>query len=140
MRTEMKAKATYTVKKWEESSYQQIAPEKKITKASVEYNLTGEIEGKASVEYLMFYSHSDQDDQHKSAASYVGLIYFEGTLSGKSGSFVLEDNGTFEGGAARSALRIAKGSGTGQLESIHGIGMYLANREGYHIELEYNLD
>ena len=134
----MKAKGTYTVKKWEELSYQQITPEKKMTKASVEYNLSGEIEGKASVEYLMFYSHSDPNDQHKSSVSYVGLIYFDGTLLGKSGSFVLEDNGTFEGGAAKAALRIAKGSGTGQLKGIHGIGMYLANREGCHIELEYN--
>ncbi|MBI1803159.1 MAG: DUF3224 domain-containing protein [Ignavibacteriae bacterium] len=136
----MKAKGTYTVKKWEELSYQQMTPEKKMTKASVEYNLSGEIEGKASVEYLMFYSHSDPKDQHKSSASYVGLIYFDGTLSGKSGSFVLEDNGTFEGGVAKAALRIAKGSGTGQLEGIHGIGMYLANREGCHFELEYNFD
>ena len=116
----MKARGTYTVKKWEESSYQQMAPSKKMTKASVEYTLSGEIEGKASVEYLMFYSHSDPTDQHKSSASYVGLIYFEGTLLGKSGSFVLEDNGAFEGGAAKSALRIAKGSGTGELKGIHG--------------------
>ena len=136
----MKAEGTYTVKKWEELGYQQMAPEKKMTKASVEYDLSGEIQGKASVEYLMFYSHSDPNDQHKSSASYVGLIYFDGTLSGKSGSFVLEDNGTFEGGEAKSALQIAKGSGTGQLEGIHGRGVYLANREGCHFELEYNLD
>ena len=136
----MKAKGTYTVKKWEEVTYQQITPEMKTTKASVEYAFSGEIEGKASVEYLMFYSHFDPKDQHKSSASYVGLIYFSGTLLGKSGSFVLEDDGTFEGGAAKSALRIAKGSGTGQLEGIHGTGMYLANLEGYRIELDYNFD
>ena len=136
----MKAKGTYTVKKWEESGYQQIAPDKKMTKATVEFSLSGEIEGKASVEYLMFYSHSDPTDPHKSSAAYVGLIYFEGTLLGKSGSFVLEDNGAFEGGAAKSALRIAKGSGAGELKGIRGAGLYLANREGYHFELEYNLD
>ena len=136
----MKAKGTYTVKKWEEQGYRQMAPDKKMTKASVEYSLVGEIEGKASVEYLMFYSHSDPNDQHKSSASYVGLIHFDGTLLGKSGSFVLEDNGTFEDGVAKGALRIAKGSGAGQLEGIRGIGMYLADREGYHFELEYKFD
>jgi hypothetical protein len=138
MEIEMKVKGTYTVKKWEESAYRQITPEKRMTKASVEYNFNGEIEGKGLVEYLMFYSHFDPKDQHKASASYVGLIYFDGTLSGKSGSFVLEDNGTFEGGAAKSTLRIAKGSGTGQLEGIQGNGIYLADQEGYHIELEYN--
>jgi hypothetical protein len=136
----MKAKGAYTVKKWEEASYQQITPEKKMTKASVEYNLTGEIAGKASVEYLMFYSYSDQNDQHKSSASYVGLIYFDGTLVGKAGSFVLEDNGTFEGGTAQSTLRIAKASGTGQLKGIAGVGTYLANREGCHFELDYKFE
>lgn len=134
----MKAKGTYTVKKWAESTYQEMTPEKKMTKASVEYGFSGEIEGKGLVEYLMFYAHFDPKDQHKSSASYVGLIYFDGTLLGKSGTFVLEDNGTFEGGAAKSTLRIAKGSGTGQLDGIHGNGMYMADREGYHIELEYN--
>ncbi|HMD13764.1 MAG TPA: DUF3224 domain-containing protein [Bacteroidota bacterium] len=136
----MKAKGTYTVKKWEESTYQQMTPEKKMTKASVEYGFTGEIVGNGLVEYLMFYSHSDPKDQHKASASYVGLIYFDGTLLGKSGTFVLEDNGTFESGAAKSTLRIAKNSGTGQLKGIHGIGMYLANRDGYHFELDYNFD
>ena len=111
-----------------------------MTKASVEYAFSGEIEGMASVEYLMFYSHVDATDQHKSLASYVGLIYFEGSLIGKSGSIVLGDDGMFENGGAKSSLRIAKGSGTGQLEGIHGTGMYLANLEGYRIELDYNFD
>ena len=128
------------MKKWEESSYQQISTEMKMTKASVEYTFSGEIEGKASVEYLMFYSQFDTKDQHKSSASYVGLIHFDGRLSGRSGGFVLEDNGTFEGGTAKSALRIAKGSGTRQLKGIHGTGMYLANVEGCRVELEYNFE
>jgi hypothetical protein len=134
----MNAKGTYTVTKWEESTYRQMSPETKMTKASVEYAFKGEIEGTASVEYLMFYSHVGPKDQHKSAASYVGLIFFEGTLSGKPGTLVFEDRGTFEGGTAKSALQIAKGSGTGQLKGIHGTGMYLANREGCQVQVEYN--
>ena len=136
----MKAKGIYTVKKWEESTYQQMTPEKKMTKASVEYGFTGEIDGKGLVEYLMFYSHSDPKDPHNSSASYVGLIYFDGTVSGKSGSFVLEDKGMFEAGSAKSTLRIAKDSGTGQLKNIHGTGMYVADQKGCQIELEYNFD
>ena len=134
----MKAKATYSVKKWEERDHLQITPGTKMTKASVEYSLSGEIEGKASVEYLMYYSHVDPKDQHKASASYMGLIHFEGMVSGKSGSFVLEDRGTFEAGSAKSTLWIAKNSGTGQLSGIQGEGKYLANQEGFHFELEYN--
>jgi hypothetical protein len=136
----MKAKGTYTVATWEESGYRHMAHGKKMTKASVEYNLSGEIGGKASVEYLMFYSHTDPNDQHRSSASYVGLIHFEGTVSGRSGSFVLEDHGTFESGVAQSALQTAEGSGAGQFEGIRGNGMYRASGEGNHFELEYSFD
>lgn len=134
----MKATATYSVAKWEESSYRELPPTKKMTKATVEYNLTGDIEGKANVEYLMFYSYSDPADQHKSAAAYVGLIFFEGTVMGKSGTFVLEDRGTFSAGAAKSVLRIADGSGSGALEQIRGTGMYLADATGCSFELDYD--
>jgi hypothetical protein len=135
----MKAKATYSVKKWEEKTYDQISPEIKMTKASVEYEFSGELEGTASVEYLMFYSHADPTDQHKSSASYVGLIRFEGTLNGRSGSFAMKDDGTFESGTAASALTIVEGSGTGSLEGIKGTGMYRANCEGFVFEMEYEM-
>ncbi|MFI5253361.1 MAG: DUF3224 domain-containing protein [Bacteroidota bacterium] len=134
----MKAKGTYTVKKWEETPYRQISTEMKMTKASVLYEFSGDLQGIASVEYLMFYRHFDQNNPHKASASYVGHIYFDGKLSDKSGSFVLEDNGTFEAGSANSSLRIVDGSGTGALKGIYGTGIYHANKDGYHLELDYN--
>lgn len=135
----MKANASYSVKQWEEAAYRQLSPEMKLTKASVIYEFTGDLQGIASVEYLMFYHHFDSKDPHKASASYVGLIHFDGTLLGKSGSFVFEDNGTFDAGAAISHLRIAEGSGTGSLKGIQGTGMYRATKEGFHLELDYDL-
>ena len=135
----MRTEGTYTVKKWEESTYAQISAEMKATKASVEYVFSGEIDGRASVEYLMFYSHFDPKDQHNSSASYVGLIRFDGKLAGRSGDFVMTDNGTFEGGVANSSLHIAEGSGTGELRGINGTGMYRADRQGSRLELDYNV-
>ena len=135
----MKAQGTYTIKKWDETNYHQISPERKLTKASVEYSFSGEIEGHASVEYLMHYSLFDSKDQHRSCASFVGLLLFEGKLLGKTGSFVLEDNGIFEAGAVNSSLKIAKDSGTGELKGIHGTGAYSADQNGLRIELEYTI-
>jgi hypothetical protein len=135
----MRAEGTYTVKKWEENMYEQISPERKMTKASVEYGFSGAIDGKGSVEYLMFYSHFDPKDQHNSSASYVGLIRFDGKLAGRSGSFVMKDTGTFEGGTANATLQIAEGSGTGALRGITGTGAYRADREGSRLELDYDL-
>ena len=135
----MKAKATYKVKKWEEHPYHETSPEIRMTKASVEYGFSGDLEGTGSVEYLMFYSHFDPKDQHIATASYVALIRFQGSLGKKSGSFVMIDNGAFGAGTANSILRIAEGSGTGMLRGITGTGMYRANQEGLHFELEYDL-
>jgi hypothetical protein len=45
----MKAKAPYEVKKWQEEIIQQIPSNMKMTKASVEFALRGEIEGTAAV-------------------------------------------------------------------------------------------
>ncbi len=135
----MKAKGTYAVKKWEENPYEQISSEMKMTKASVEYLMSGQINGKALVEYLMFYKYFDANDQHKSYAIYIGLIRFIGNVHDKEGSFVIEDHGTFENGAANSTLQIITGSGMGELKGIEGTGRYSATQDGAQIELNYNL-
>ena len=135
----MKANGTFTVKKWEEETYKEVSPEMKMTKASVEYAFEGEADGIASVEYLMFYKYFDPNDQHKSSAIFVGLLKFSGNLSGKEGSFFMEENGIFENGAVSSTFKIINGSGLGDLKQISGTGHYLANQDGSHFEFDYNL-
>ncbi len=135
----MKIKGSYTVKNWEENDYEKVSSEMKMTKASVEYLINGEIEGNASVEYLMFYKYFDSNDPHKSTAVYTGLMKFEGKLQGKEGSFVMEDSGTFENGLASSSLKIINSSGIGELKGIEGSGHYSASKEGAFIELDFTL-
>jgi hypothetical protein len=63
----------------------------------------------------------------------------EGTISGKSGSFALEDQGTFAAGVAKSSLRIIEGSGTGDFKRIKGSAKYEASHTGASFELDYSL-
>jgi len=135
----LKATATYSVVQWKEDPWQTISPEMRMTKASVEYALKGDIEAKVTEEYLMFYEYFDAKDQHKSSAEYIGMMRLEGKVAGKSGSFALDDSGFFEGGAAFSTLRILDGSGTGELKGITGTGKYRADPKGNQFELEYQL-
>jgi hypothetical protein len=135
----MHAKSTYTVKKWEENTFEQISKTQGMTKASIIFELNGDLEGKASVEYLMYYKNMDPKDQHNSSAIYIGLMRFTGKLNGKNGSFVMEDHGTFESGSAKSNLQIISGSGTKELQGIKGSGSYLANQEGFNLELDYDI-
>jgi hypothetical protein len=133
------AKAIYSVKKWDEKTFKEVSVEMKMTKASVEYEFVGELVGTGHTEYLMFYTYSDEKDQHKSRAEYVGLLHFHGTVAGKEGTFTLIDTGTHRDGTADSILKIVDDSGTGGLKGIRGTASYKANKDGFRFSLEYNI-
>jgi ABC-type tungstate transport system permease subunit len=135
----MQITSTYTTKKWDERPYEIIENRMKSTKATVEFVLSGDIEGTASTEYLMFYSSFDPKDPHQAKAQYVGLMRITGKLKDKSGSFTLIDNGTFASGAARSKVTIVPESGTGELSKISGGGVYRADQDGCSLELDVSI-
>ncbi len=135
----MQLTASYQPTKWDEKPYLLLSERQKMTKASVEMAFTGSMEGKASVEWLMFYSDFDDKDMHKAVAQYTGLIRFEGKVKGKSGSFVMEDKGSYESGEARSVSTILTGSGTGELKTISGVAKSFATPKSCSIELDYRL-
>jgi uncharacterized protein DUF3224 len=137
----MKATGSFTPTKWDEITLDQISDSKKITKASVvlSFGGDGEISGRATVEWLMFYKYADEKDQHNSSATFVGLIRFNGKLNDKSGSFVMEDRGTFDAGALNAVLVILPGSGTAELDGITGSAKYNTSPTGITFEIEYNL-
>ena len=135
----MRIYGTYTPTKWDETTIHVIEDRMKLTKASVEFTFSGDIEGVGYIEYLMFYYSFDPEDMHKSKAKYVGQLRIVGKLKGKSGSFVLEDAGTFSGGVAQSELAIISGSGTDDLIGISGVGEYSAGESGCAWEMEVSL-
>jgi hypothetical protein len=135
----LRLSGTYSVSKWDEVPYRPDQDGIRYTKTSAKFVFTGDIEGFAFVEYLMFYSFFDEVDMHKSVAQYVGHLKIEGKIKEKSGSFVLTDSGTFEDGVASSDVDIITGSGTGELRGIIGLGSYQADEKGCRWELDVQL-
>lgn len=135
----MRLYGTYTPTKWDEKTIEVIEDRMKLTKATNEFTFEGDIEGVAKVEYLMFYSSFDPENMHKAHAQYVGQIRIIGKLKGKSGSFVVNDAGTFIGGVANSELSIITGSGTDELSGISGVGEYTADQKACTWEMEVSL-
>lgn len=127
---------TYSPTKWDEHPYQLIEDRMKLTKASVEFEFSGDIVGTGFIEYLMFYTSFDPENMHASKAQYVGQMRIVGTVKDKSGSFVLTDNGTFESGIAKSKVTIISGSGTEELANISGNGTYTADQNSCSWELD----
>jgi hypothetical protein len=102
----------------------------KLTRASVTKTFTGDIEGQGHVEYLMMY-RSD------GSAAFVGLERVTARIGAKSGTFVLQRSGMFEGGQAKESYSVVLGSGTGQLSGLRGEGR---SSLGHGTEHPFTLD
>ena len=76
----------------------------------------------------------------KGSAGYVAIEQVNGSLSGKSGSFVLQHFGMMERGKDRLILEVVPDSGTGELESLTG-SMAINIEDGKHeYVFEYELE
>jgi hypothetical protein len=109
------ANARFAIKTWDEKPYGEGLDLPKLTRASVAKTFAGDLEGEGQVEYLMMY-------RGDGSATFVGLERVVGRLAGRTGSFVLQRTGVFEGGQAREIYSVVPGSGTGELHGLRGEG------------------
>src|SRR5450432_3934870 len=125
------ATGTLSVKSWDEKPYSEIAGQPKLTRAAVVYTYHGDIEAEGSVEYLMCYSNNN-------IAYFIGYEQITGHLGDRSGSFILQHDGTFEAGAIKDSLTIVPGSATGDLSGLFGSGVG-GGKEEVVITLDYEI-
>jgi len=135
----MKAKGELTVSKWDEMNCGDVANNMIMARASIVYNITGDIQGEFNVEYLLHYTNYNTENQHNSEATYTGYMAFSGAVNGKSGTFVLEDKGTYSATGPVSDLTIKPNTGTGDLSGISGTGRMFAEGDKMVIELDYTI-
>lgn len=109
------ANARFAIKSWDEKPYSEGQDLPKMTRASVTKTFTGDIAGDSQVEYLMIY-RSD------GTATFVGLERITGRIGNRTGSFVLQRTGAFEGGQAKESYSVVPGSATGDLRGMVGEG------------------
>jgi uncharacterized protein DUF3224 len=129
--TSMKtANARFAIKTWDETPYSEGAGLPKLTRAHVQKTFTGDLEGEGHVEYLMIY-------RADGSATFVGLERVVGRLGGRTGSFVLQRTGVFEGGQAKETYSVVPGSGTGELQGLRGEG---STAVGHGTEHPFALD
>ncbi len=118
----------------DEKPYNEIEGTPKLTRVKVTKTYHGDIEGESTLEYLMMYR---QDE----TASFVGLERVVGSLGGRSGTFVLQHKGTFEGGKAKVECFVVSGSGTGELSGLRGEGGFAAGHAEQHaVTLDYDFE
>ena len=129
-----RATGTFEVKTWDEKPYDEIDGGAKLTHARVTKSFQGDIEGAGTVEYLMVY-------REDGTASFVGMERVIGRVGSRSGSFVLQHSGTFEGGTAKDTWFVIPGSGTGDLRGLRGEGGFAsAHQQHYPMTLDYDFE
>src|SRR5215475_8252261 len=87
-------KGEFEVTSWNEDAYAQRDDSRKLSRAEVAANVSGGVTGTSSVQWLMTY-------QADGTARFVGYQELAGELDGRTGSVVIESNGTFDGSVAR---------------------------------------
>ena len=125
-----RANARFAIKNWDEKPYSEGPDLPKLTRATVTKTFTGDIEGEGHVEYLMMY-RSD------GSATFLGLERISGSIGGRTGSFVLQRTGVFEGGQAKESYSVLPGSATGDLRGLVGTG---TSAVGHGMEHPFVLD
>lgn len=109
------ANARFAITSWDEKPYSESSGLPKLTRATVKKTFTGDIEGEGQVDYLMMY-RSD------GTATFIGLERVTGQVGGRTGTFVLQRTGVFEGGQAKESYSVVPGSATGELRGLVGEG------------------
>lgn len=127
------ANARFVIKAWDEKPYGEGLGLPKLTRATVTKTFTGDLEGEGQVEYLMVY-------RGDGSATFVGLERVVGRLAGRTGSFVLQRTGVFQGGRAKEAYTVVPGSATGDLQGLRGDGSSAVGHGAEHpFTLNYEL-
>ena len=128
------AAATFEVKSWDEKPYDEMAGGPKLTRASITKAYQGDIEGEGALEYLLVH----RDD---GSADFMGLERSVGRIGDRSGSFVLQHSGTFDGGTAKATWFVVPGSSTGDLRGLRGEGGFASGHaDSYPITLDYDFE
>src|ERR1043166_1987355 len=109
------ASGSFEVQDWNESTYRDLGGGAKLARATVVETFQGDICGDATAEFLLTYADAE-------TAFFAGVQRITGTLGGRTGSFVLQINGTFADGKAGAGWFVVPGSGPGGLRGLHGNG------------------
>ena len=127
------ATGTFTVLSWDEDTYEELDNGGKLTKARVSFGFSGDLEAQGAWDAVMCY-------RDNGTASFTGYQRTTGTLRGRSGSFVVRADGTFEAGVATTSWQVMDGSASGELSGLRGTGSAVAESgPGGTFTFEYEL-
>jgi hypothetical protein len=119
---------------WDEQPFREHDDGRKLTRAAVGLSAAEGITS-GSMDALMYYAP-------EGTGSYASVMELTGTLDGRSGSFTLIGQGSYDGTSAVFSMTVVPGSGTGGLHGIRGTAGSASTHEDYPfmpLSLDYTL-
>lgn len=127
-----RARGTFEVDLKPESG-EEVTGGTSLSRMSIRKEFRGDLQGASAGEMLAAQAPV------AGSAGYVAIERVEGTLGGRSGTFVLQHSGTMEDGQQDLSVTVVPDSGTGGLEGIRG-RMVIVITDGEHsYDFEYSL-
>ena len=112
------AKGNIQVKTWESLPFDTTGGPS-LNELRVTEDFVGDIAGQGAARML-------QTLRADGSASFVAVERVVATLDGRSGSFVLQDEGVLAGNHVKGSWFVVQGSGTGDLAGLRGEGSFEA--------------
>ena len=129
----MLTKATFKIISWDEEPFDEPEDGPKLTRAHIKKSFHGDLSGTGNLMYVMTYLDSG-------AASFTGFEKVVGSLGERTGSFVLQHTGSYDGEEARAEYEVVPGSGTNELAGLSGNGGFSAGDADEHdMTLDYEV-
>ncbi|MCY3956664.1 MAG: DUF3224 domain-containing protein [Chloroflexi bacterium] len=129
----MLTKATFKILSWDEEPFDEPENGPKLTRAHIRKSFHGDLTGTGNLMYLM--THFEDGN-----ATFMGFEKVVGALHGRSGSFVLQHTGSYDGQTATADYEVVAGSGTNHLTGLSGAGAFSAGHAEQHdMTLDYEL-
>jgi uncharacterized protein DUF3224 len=110
---------------WDEKPYRELEDGRKFTRANVALSVAEDgIEARATWDALLYYAADG-------TSSYVGLMHVEGRLGDRSGSFLMEGTGAYDGTQASGESTVVPGTATGELQGLRGTSRSVSTHADY---------
>src|SRR5262252_1891414 len=115
----------FKIDSWDEQPYRELDDGRKFTRAVVALSVAEQgIEARATWDAVLYYAADG-------TSSYVGLMHVEGRLGDRSGSFVMEGTGSYDGTQARGESTVVTASASGELHGLRGTGRSVSTHADY---------
>ncbi|MGX9462949.1 DUF3224 domain-containing protein [Shewanella sp. A14] len=121
--TKIVLKGVFQITAWNESAYAEHNNNSKQTIAEITQTYSGDISGSSVIRYVMSYQKGD-------AAVFVGMEHLTVSTPEITGTIVLQHNGVFSQGIAKSQFNVITDSGTNNLQQFIGYGEFTSTENG----------